>query len=270
MPKPRLKHILITGAMLVAPFLVFASFHNIKPPKLGGTTTQQIRQESKNLKKDVAEKRVILRDTIKNERRALESEFQKKKDVLKAEKKTLSPEEFRLELNVLRTEITTERKAFHQAVEDKRKTFRGETNIRREAFQKKVGEIRAERIEDFFAQMAGKIEAAIDRLDQLADRIDSRLDKLADAGKDVTAQAAALAKAREAIAVAEDALNKAKSEFGKMALSEDPKAAFKNVRVLVNDVAQKVRDAHQALVKIINSIKGLSDTPQPAATTTNP
>jgi len=65
--------------------------------------------------------------------------------------------------------------------------------------------------------------------------------------------------ARAKIASAEDALGSAKDAFDAMSLSEDPKDAFAEVKRLVKDTAEKVREAHRALTQVINSIRGTSE-----------
>ena len=55
----------------------------------------------------------------------------------------------------------------------------------------------------------------------------------------------------------ETALGDAKTQFGATALSENPRTAFQKVKELVKGVAQKAKDAHRALVDVMNSIKGL-------------
>ena len=193
MAKPRLKHVLITGAMLIAPILVFAQ------------DSANTRAERQNIKQEAQQKRQAAMLEAKN----------------------------------------------------KRETFKAEAQKRIDALKKRVGEERAKRIEQFFNQMARKFENAIDRLNGLADRIESRLQKSEEAGNDVSKIKDQLKSARDKISAAETALNDAKAKFKEMANSQNPKEAFKQVKILVQGVAQKIKDAHRALVSVVNSIKGL-------------
>lgn len=186
MPRPPLKHIFITGAMLVAPILVFAAKHAVSP-----------------------------------------------------------------------RDARTERQAVMLEAKNKREDFKKEAQQRIGALKKRVGEERAKRIEQFFAQMARKFENAIDRLEGLADRVESRLTKAEEAGNDVSKIKDRLKSARDKIASAETALNDAKAKFKEMANSQNPKEAFRQVKVLVQGVAQKIKEAHRALVDVVKSVKGL-------------
>lgn len=173
-----------------------------------------------------------------NARKALNQELQQKQQVLQQEAKQ-------------------KREVLMRETKAKRETFKDEALKRVEALKKKVGEERAKRIDQFFNQMVKKFENAIDRLNGLADRIESRLNKSETAGNDVSKIREQLKSARDKISAAQTALNDAKTKFKEMANSQNPKEAFKQVKVLVQGVAQKVKDAHRALVDVVNSIKGL-------------
>ncbi|OGF64159.1 hypothetical protein A2661_00230 [Candidatus Giovannonibacteria bacterium RIFCSPHIGHO2_01_FULL_45_24] len=193
MAKPHLKHVLITGAMLIAPILVFA-------------------EENAN---------------VRVERQNIKQEAQQKRQTQMLEAKT------------------------------KRETFKKEAEQRINALKKRVGEERAKRIEQFFNQMVRKFENAIDRLNGLADRIESRLQKSEEAGHDVSKIKDQLKSARDKISAAETALSDAKAKFKEMTNSQNPKESFRQVKTLVQGVAQKIKEAHRALVGVVNSIKGL-------------
>lgn len=154
-------------------------------------------------------------------------------------------------------ELRQKQQALQQEAKQKREAFKNEARERVEAMKKKLGEERAKRIDQFFNQMVRKFENAIDRLNNLADRIESRLNKTEAAGNDISKQRDMLKSARDKIAAVESALSDAKAQFGAMAKSENPKEAFRKVKELVRGVAQKVKDAHRALVDVVNSIKGL-------------
>ncbi|OGF62525.1 hypothetical protein A2926_02190 [Candidatus Giovannonibacteria bacterium RIFCSPLOWO2_01_FULL_44_40] len=166
-------------------------------------------------------------------------------------------QDLRQKQEALRQEAKTKRDALMQEAKTKREAFKAEAQKRVDALQKKVGEERAKRIDQFFNQMVRKFENAIDRLNNLADRIESRLTKTEAAGNDVSKQRDLLKAARDKISAVETALSDAKAQFAAMAKSENPKVAFEKVKELVRGVAQKVKDAHKALVDVVTAIKGL-------------
>lgn len=181
----------------------------------------------KALNQDIRQKQEVLRLEAKQKRDALLQEAKQKREILKEEAKT------------------------------KREAFKEEAKQRVEAMRKKLGDGRAKRVEQFFNNMVRKFENAIDRLNNLADRIDSRLKKTEDAGNDVAKQRDLLKVARDKITAVETALSDAKAKFAEMAKSENPKEAFKKVKELARGVAEKVKEAHRALVEVVTSLKGL-------------
>ena len=159
----------------------------------------------------------------------------------------------------VRAEIQEKRAEMRAEIKEKRETFQNEAKDRVEAFKKHFGEARAKRIEGFFNNMVRKFGNAIDRLDALADRIKNHLDKLADQGKDTAELNLKLDVAKNKITDAENSLSDAKAKFDAMSLSADHKQSFKDVKILVQSVAKKAKEAHVALVDIINSMKVASD-----------
>ena len=159
----------------------------------------------------------------------------------------------------VRVEIQEKRAEMRAEIKEKRETFQNEAKDRVEALKKHFGEARAKRIEGFFNNMVRKFENAIDRLDALADRIKNHLDKLADQDKDTAELNLKLDVAKNKITDAENSLSDAKAKFDAMSLSSDPKQSFKDVKILVQNVAKKIKEAHAALVDVINSMKDASD-----------
>lgn len=188
-------------------------------------------------------------DTARDAKKALNEDLRQKQEALRQETKA--------KREALMQEAKTKREALMQEAKTKREAFKDEAKQRVEAMKKKLGEERAKRIEQFFNNMARKFENAIDRLNNLADRIDSRLKKTEDAGNDVAKQRDLLKVARDKITAVETALSDAKAKFAEMAKSENPKEAFKKVKELIKGVAQKVKEAHRALVDVVISLKGL-------------
>ncbi|MEK7559953.1 MAG: hypothetical protein AAB522_01475 [Patescibacteria group bacterium] len=222
--------------------------------------TQLRKEEIKTLRADISQKRETLKSEAMEKRDALNTDIKQKREALKMESKNLSKEQLMEKREMFREEVKTKREDLRETIKEKREAFKEEAKERIEALKKKLSEERAKRIEAFFGTMVRKFEAAISRLRKLGDRIDSRLDKFEDAGKDVATFKTSLENARTAIEAAEDALDKAKEEFKALSQSENPKEYFKKVKDIVATVAQKVKNAHKALVDVINSIKGLSDT----------
>lgn len=273
------KHIL-TGFLaltLFAPAFAFAIYHTnerkenvierrdaikseVMEKREDTKETRTIKVEQvKTLRADTAQKRELLKTEIKAKQDALKTNVKERREVIKMEAKTLAPEVLKEKRTIFREDIKKERTEVKEQIKEKREAFRDEAKERVEALKKKISEERAKRIEAFFSTMVRKFEAAISRLRDLGDRIDSRLDKFEDAGKDVVALRASLDKARVVIDDAESALDRAKEEFNSFATSDNPQEYFKKVKEVASSVAQKVKDAHKALVDVINSIKGVSN-----------
>lgn len=139
----------------------------------------------------------------------------------------------------------------------------------RQEVRARFSEVRKARIRAFWERMAKRLEAAIEREKKLADRIESRLNKFQEAGKDVSASRAKLGQARAKINQAEAALNAAKGTVEAVLNADDPKAAFQEVRdTVLKDVIAKIKEAHAALVDVINTLKGVSGKVKPTPSPT--
>ena len=157
------------------------------------------------------------------------------------------------------------RQEIMQEIQKTQQEFKNNAQQRIDALKKHFSEVRAKRIDQFFNNMVTKMENAIDRLNFNFDRISKYLDKLAGEGKDVAAFKTQLDAAMAKMQGAVDAINDAKTKFGAMTTSTDPKRAFKDVRTLIGNAEKKIKDAHRALVGVVKLIKGSSGT----ATTTS-
>lgn len=251
-----IKHALIGFLSLafVIPSHTFAIYHtNTTENK---TERKEQRQE---LRSDITEKRNMLKTEAMEKRDILNTEAKEKREALKMEAKTFPKEQLMEKREAVRMEIKEKREDLRETIKQKRETFREEAKERVDTLKRKLSEERAKRIEVFFGTMVRKFEAAISRLRTLADRIDSRLDKIEDAGKDVSEFRVLLDNAKITIETAEDSLDKAKEEFNALAKSENPQEYFKKVKEIVSGVAQKIKDAHKALIDVINLIKGTSN-----------
>lgn len=119
--------------------------------------------------------------------------------------------------------------------------------------------VRRERIANFSNRMVIKLEALIERLEKLIERIETRIKKIEESNSDIN-----LTDAKEDLALAKKDLEDTKAEFtalkGKLdeIINEDnPKEAFKQVRVQFRLVMENLRGVHANLVKLIGDIKGL-------------
>jgi len=139
------------------------------------------------------------------------------------------------------------------------------------ARMQKLEERRKQMIKKFFEKMVRRFDAAINRLKKLADRIDSRLTKFAtERGKDVTLLRTRLVEAKAKITEAEAAINAAKAGLDGALNSETPREAFEAVKKLISDARDKIKEAHQALVKVVTEIKGASGGVKGGTATTTP
>lgn len=204
----------------------------------------------------IREKRDALKQEVQEKRDALKEGFQQKRQEVKQDIETRR-QEIKEKREAFHQEVKEKREALHTELKDKRSKFREEVKARKDELKKKLGEKRAERIEAFFQKMADKFEAAIERLKKHADRIAERLDKAEANGKNVAELRTKLAEANNKILEAEKALEDAKAKYTEAAKDPDFKVAFAKVREIVNAVKAKVKEAHRALVDVINSIKGL-------------
>lgn len=269
-------------------FLPFFSFAYDGESEIGGMAqipkSQEMRGDTKDIKRetkdaraeaikvlnedkakvraDINEKQDMFKTDTKDRRDALKVDIMQKREALKSEIRNLPKEQVRKMRDAVRIEIKEKRADFLDTVKDKRDAFKDRAKERIDILKEKFSEDRAKKIEAFFGGMVRKFEAAINRFRHLADRIDSRLDKFEDEGKDVSALRISLDNARNSIESAEDALDKAKEEFTTFVLSENPKENFEKVKAVVQNVASAVKNAHKALVDVINSIKGASDNNQ--------
>lgn len=121
----------------------------------------------------------------------------------------------------------------------------------------RMTEKRQNLIRAFFQRMIKRLEAAIARLEKLIARIESRLNKIQTEGKDVTNQKAELSRAKTGLTKAQNDLTTAKTAFENMISSNDPRAAFVNVRNTIKAVKLDLIEVHRILVHLIGDIQGL-------------
>ena len=155
--------------------------------------------------------------------------------------------------------------AQRREIENKVKERRVESSAKTEAKKEKVAQAkrkleaaRAERVKASVRRMSARFEAALNRLDNLAGRISARLDKRVQDGKDVSASRTALASAQAKVESAKTKLAETKAALEMVADSENPKEDFEGAKTKLNEVKTAVKEAHAALVGVVNSIKGAS------------
>ena len=152
-----------------------------------------------------------------------------------------------------------------QEIENKIKERRAGSTAKTEERKEKVAEVkrkldaaRAERVRFSIRRMLTRFEAAVSRLDNLATRIAARLDKFSQDGKNVSASRTALDAAKVKIDSAKTKLAEARTALEAVADSENPKTDFENSKANLEAIKIAVKEAHTALVDVVNSIKGSS------------
>ena len=200
---------------------------------------------------------------IKDERAAMQEKTAEMRSAAKG-----SVQDLRQQMQQRVQDLQVKRQALQEQIKKQREDFMVQAKARREALKKKLGEERAQRIEDFFGQMVGRFENAIDRLNGVADKIDARLASSTANSADIASLRDKLTAARGEITEAQTALTDAKTKYADAAKSPDFRVAFGKVRELVKGVAEKVKDAHRALVEVIAAIKEAGAQGSPAASST--
>ncbi|PIT91157.1 hypothetical protein COU17_01800 [Candidatus Kaiserbacteria bacterium CG10_big_fil_rev_8_21_14_0_10_49_17] len=141
-------------------------------------------------------------------------------------------------------------------------TTRADIEERREAALENRAEAKArlevraqERILAFVERMVHRMEAAIERLLTLAERVESRITKFEERGLDMTEPRRLLSLSIDASAEASASLTEAEAAVRVMIDSDTPRNKYPEVKALFRETVKKIRDAHQALVEVIRSIK---------------
>ena len=230
---------------MLAPFVVFAQDDAVRV----------LRQNATELRKQTVQDSRALRVKVGDELHTLNEEFKLKREEVKKEIKGMDASTTQKRLQKFRGEANKKREEVKKEIEQQREEFRKKAEERKAELKKKIGEARAQRVENYFLRMTERMDAAIDRLDKLADRIESRINKIHDMGKDVSKPQAELDRARAAVAATQATVVDAKAKFAELANSDKPKDAFAQVQALVKNAEAKLKEAHAALVEVINSIK---------------
>lgn len=144
-----------------------------------------------------------------------------------------------------------------QRIQEKRKEI--ETKVAGKVItevRQKLETARAELVRMYVNRMSNRYDAAINRLDNLAQRISTRLEKLSAEGKDVKAYIKSLDEAKIKIELAKTKLVEAKTALNAVPDSELPRTDFESARTKLTETKDAIKDAHSALVDVVNSIKG--------------
>lgn len=237
------------GVFVIVPLAVFAQVVS------ASTTRQQIIEDRKEVRQEIEEDRKELRIQAGEKLRTMQRDIQIEREALKTEIKGLTKEEVKKRIEEFRIKSREKREEVRVEIKSEREEFHKKATERREELKKKIGEERAKQVEEYFTRMMNRMDAAIDRLDKLTDRLQSRLDKIKDSGKDITEPQSALDTARVSIAGAHTAISDAKIKFAELVKSNTPKESFFTIKEIVSSVKTKLKEAHAALVEVINSIK---------------
>jgi len=169
-----------------------------------------------------------------------------------------------------REEQSSKSREFRDERKEKRQEFREDLASKSKEFREKAkerfSEARKELIAKWWSRAERRLRGIIDRQRKLADRIEARLKKLEDAGKDTDTQEDALAAARLKISASASALASASAEVHAIVDDNAPADAFRKLHDLHKGVVAKIRESHQALVRVIVSLKELKETPSPTPT----
>lgn len=146
-----------------------------------------------------------------------------------------------------------------ERLQEKRKEIETKVENKKEEVKKKLETARADLVRMYITRMSNRYDAAINRLDNLAGRISSRLDKFAQDGQDVKVFQKSLDAAKINIDTAKTKLAETKTALSTVADSEMPKTDFETARKKLSETKDAIKEAHTALVDVVNSVKGTSN-----------
>lgn len=163
------------------------------------------------------------------------------------------------------------RETIKNEIENKKEALKQEMEQKKEAVKNSVGEIRqnatdkiTERVNQFVEKMIERFNAATNRLDLLVKRIESRITKIESKNIDES-------KAKELLATAKIKIEAAKSSISLVTFQTNItsaaasttasttaaaiKNAFKITKTQIEKAKQDLKDAHAALIDVVNSLK---------------
>ena len=132
----------------------------------------------------------------------------------------------------------------------------------KETLKETIGERRAKEIEHYAGQMLERMQAGVNRLERIAKRITLRLDRLTVAGIDTAKWKSDLVAAETLITDAQTKLDATKTNIESKINSDDPKGSFEKVRADVAVLRDALKNAHSALVNVVEEIKASAEARQ--------
>jgi len=130
---------------------------------------------------------------------------------------------------------------------------------KREERKIKITAAKRERIMSFSNKMTIRLDAVVERLQKLIDRIDARIAKIDASDTDISTKLAkdAVTEAKTNLASAKEEITIFKASLTSIPEADDAKMAFKETKVSLDSIKNKLKAVHSALVKSIGEIKGL-------------
>ena len=177
---------------------------------------------------------------------------------IEAKQKALKEEQMKA-----RETIKTDRTATREAVKTDREQAKEVEKTRREEAKKKLEERRIAQIKNELVHAAARLEARIETENATAGRIASRLEKIKANGKDVSSAEMRLDAAKVKIEAAKTDIASAKSAGASIAAGAT-KDVIEAVKTALKKAEASVKDAHNALVQVVVSLKGVSETTKTA------
>jgi len=144
--------------------------------------------------------------------------------------------------------------------EELRQRILERTTIRNERKEAKTQALDAKKqdiIRSYFTRMVSRMNDVIARINILIQRIESRLAVIKSEGGDTSKIQPEIDKAKTLLLEAQADLDAASGNIELILSSNDPKAAFSEIRNTIKGVKTKLVEVHKILVHTIGDIKGL-------------
>ncbi len=103
--------------------------------------------------------------------------------------------------------------------------------------------------------MSERLHAIVDRISRLGERISSRIEKFSNKGIDTAKAEVFLAESKIKTKQANFKIDKTKQAIITAIESENPKEAFKNIRSLIEDTINTIRDSHKSIVDSVKELR---------------
>ncbi|MBU3925574.1 hypothetical protein KJ763_00180 [Patescibacteria group bacterium] len=165
------------------------------------------------------------------------------------------------------TSPVQQKEKIKQRIEEQKENMAQKFTAQKEKLQQRLEETKRIRVRAYWGRIMGRMGIAVIRLERIADRIDSRLDKLQENGADISEPQVLLETAKTKIADAKLAVENVKTKIEEILNSDaDAKDIFQQIKDELSAVKQTIKDAHSALVDVIEAIKPglLKPSPSPS------